>query len=635
MTRKILEGEAAASRRPNPGVKRDSADIMLAPLRTVRKLHAMAVPPDAKSRPGELSLTSAQMRIWVFSQLNPDLPIFNTFRAYKIAGPLRLDLLTRCLNEIAARHEVLRTTYPEIDGIPRPVIGSNANIRLEVSDSVDLLANGSEDEVTDYCNKRISLPIELTSGPIFRAEAIKADEDEHILIMVSHQIIFDGASWSILNREFTRLYESYCSNSPPSLNEMPLQFVDFARWQSEFLQAEPLDVLSSYWRQQLGGSLPILGLPTQNSSQALTYNEGHSLPFTIPENLTKSLKELSKREGVTLFVVLLSAFNLLLRQFSDQSDLIVFTSVPCRTRSEFRHVIGLFSNFIPLRTNLAENSKFTDLLIDVQKIYSGALGHQDLPFEYIVKELQAGQGVINESLIQTLFVFENAAKKTLSFTQCKSTPLNLKTGFTKFDITLFMEEKEGGMTGSLRYKPAKYKAAMIELMVSRFITVLEALVSQPEQPVDDIHCLTPSERNDLLKARSSEGRENVSEDRKATATSRVVPQALHRMPGTQMESLVATVWEDVLGVHNIGTRDNFFDLGGNSQLLIMLIGRLQKKLQLNISIIEIFRDPTISSFVKRLEDLGSDGSTYDHIHERAAKKRRASINRRKIRSRQG
>jgi acyl carrier protein len=572
------------------------------------------------------------MRIWVFSQLNPELAIFNTFRAYKISGPLRLDLLTKCLDEIAARHEVLRTTYPEIDGIPRPVIAEKSNIRLEVSDSVDSLASGSEEEVTAYCNKRIGRPIELTSGPLFRAEVVKAAENEHILIMVSHQIIFDGASWSILNRELTSLYESYYSNSVFPLKDIPLQYVDFAAWQGEYLQAGVLDLLSSYWRQQLGDDLPALGLPVRGDAPSQTYNEGHSLPFSVPGKLTESLKQLGRQEGVTLFVVLLSAFSLLLRQFADQSDPVVFTSVPCRTRAEFRNVIGLFSNFIPLRTNLSGNPVFSEMLADVQKVYSGALGHQDLPFEYITKEFQSEQGGVNESLFQTLFVFENAAKKSLCFTQCKLIPLNLKSGFTKFDITLFLEEKEGGLTGSLRYKPAKFDPEMIELMVNRFITVLELAVAKPDQRIKDIRCLTSTERDILQKAKSSGGGGSIADDRKTAVTSRTSAQTAPGIPRTQMESRVAAVWEEVLGVNNIGTRDNFFDLGGNSLLLITLTGRLQKTLQRKISILEIFRDPTVSSFVKRLGDQDGGGSSYDHIHERAAN-RRASKNRRKDRAR--
>ena len=626
--------EVAAGQARKPAGKRDSADIMLAPLRTVRKLHAMAAPPCATGRPDELPLTSAQMRIWVFSHLNPELPIFNTFRAYRIFGPFRLDLLEKCLGEIAARHEVLRTTYPEIDGIPRPVIADSGYIRLEVSDAADLFASGSEDEITDYCNKRISRPIELTSGPVFWAEVVRAAEDEHILIMVSHQMLFDGASWSILNRELTSLYDSFCSNSAPSLNEIPLQYVDFACWQGEFLQAEVLEQLSSYWRQQLGNSMPLLGLPTRGGKPALTYNDGHSLPFSVPGKLTESLRQLGKREGVTLFVVLLSAFSLLLRQFADRSDPVIFTSVPCRTRSEFRNVIGLFSNFIPLRTDLSENPEFTEMLVDVQKLYSGALGHQDLPFEYITKEFQGGQGAVSKSLFQTLFVFENAAKKSLSFTQCRLTPLNLKTGFTKFDLSLFLAEKDGGMSGSLRYKPAKFDQELIELMVSRFITVLEAVVAQPGQRIEDIRCLSPSERDDLQKAKISGEQEHNARIDKAAVTARVSPRASHGIPGTQMESRVAEVWKEVLGLDNIGTRDNFFDLGGNSLLLITLTGRLQQKLQRDISILEIFRDPTISSFVARLGDQGGDSSAYDHVHERAAR-RRASMNRRKSRTRQG
>jgi hypothetical protein len=593
----------------------------------------MAAPAAARSRRDELPLSPAQQKIWVFSQLNPELPIFNTFRAYKITGPLRLDLLARCLNEIAARHEILRTTYPEIDGSPRPVIADNADIQLGISDSRGLFASGAEDEIAAYCNNRISRPINLTSGPILRAEVVKSAENEHILILVSHQIVFDGASWSNLNRELTALYESYRSKATPRLNEIPLQYFDFAFWQREFLQTGALDELSSYWKQQLGGNLPVLGLPTQSSSSALAYNEGHSLPFTIPGSLTEDLKKLGKREGVTLFVVLLSAFNLLLRQFADQHDLIVFASVPCRTRPEFRNLIGLFSNFIPLRANLAGNSRFTELLVDVQKIYSGALGHQDLPFENIMKEFQSGQESVDESLFQTLFVFENAAKTPLSFNQCELTPLKLKKGFTKFDITLFMEGKQAGLTGSLRYKAGKFSREMIELMVRRFITVLKEVVTQPEHRIEDILCLSPEERSRLLTAQNGDENGDFSAERKPTPNARVSSQASCRMPETQMESLIASVWQEVLGIDKIGTHENFFDLGGNSRLLVLLIGRLQRKLGRDISIVEVFRDPTISSFVKRIGDRGSGNPAYDRIHERAANKRRALINRRKSRGR--
>jgi len=624
--------ETATEHVHSPGSERDSANIMLAPLRTVRKLHAMTAPPCANARPDELPLTSAQMRIWVFSQLNPELPIFNTFRAYRISGPFRLDLLTKCLNEIAARHEVLRTTYPEIDGIPQPVIADHADIRPEISEADGSLASGSEEDISDYCNRRISRPIDLTSGPIFRAEAVKVTEDEHVLILVSHQMVFDGASWSILNRELTTLYESGCSNSAPVLNELPLQFVDFASWQDAYLRSGAHDLLSSYWRQQIGDSQPALGLPIRGGSPAPTYHDGHSLPILITGALTQGLKALAKNEGVTLFVVLLSTFHLLLRQFSGRGDPVIFTSVPCRTRSEFRNVIGLFSNFIPLRANLSANPGFTEMLADVQQLYSGALGHQDLPFEHITKAFPGKQGAADESLFQTLFVFENAAKKPLSFTQCRLTPLKLKTGFTKFDITLFLEENNGKMSGSLRYKPAKFDRRMIELMVGRFITVMEAAVAQPYRHIEGIRCLTTSELDELQTAKDRASRDKSAQIPETAAISRGNTPATQMLPRTQMESRITAVWQEVLGIGNIGIHDNFFDLGGNSLLLIALTGRLQDKLQRKISILEIFRDPTISTFVERLGGETDDGSTYEHVRERAARRRRASTNRRKGRS---
>lgn len=631
MNRSANEGNAALRRGSGHGSRRETADILLAPLRTVRRLHAMVAPARACDRRGELPLSAAQKRIWVFSQLSPELPIFNTFRAYRVKGPLRVELLAQCLGEIAARHEILRTTYPEIDGSPRPAIAAEADIRVEIHDAGDLSSTAADTALGDYCNRRISRPIDPAGGPIFRAEVVKLAADEHLLIMVSHQIAFDGASWSILNREFTALYQAWCSNTAPALKPVPLQFLDFAAWQREFLRAEPARLLSSYWRQQLAGSLPDTGLPTRSDSPARIYNEGHSLPFVVPADLTGALKALGKREGVTLFVVLLAAFNLLLREFAQRNDLIVFTSVPCRTRSEFRNVIGLFSNFIPLRTRLAGNPTLPELLLDVQTVYSEALGHQDLPFELITRELQSGRGMLDESLLQTLFVFENAARKALGFDGCELTPVALKSGFTKFDITLFMAEEGGELTGSLRYKPAKFEPAMIERMTRGLVEMLRAVAARPGGRVEDFHCLSGSERDALLHSKRKTANNSAQPPARGASPTRVSGG----IPATGMEALVASVWEEVLGVEEIGIHDNFFDLGGNSLLLITLIGRLQNKLQRDISVIEIFRDPTVSTFVRRLEARGGDSPAYEHIHERAAKKRRAAMNRRKHRGRKG
>ena len=634
MSRVEREAVTASARTHSGGTERNSADTMLAPLRSVRKLHAMTAPPSARGRQTELPLTTAQTRIWIFSRLNPDLPIFNTFRAYRVSGPLDLDLLERCLNKVSARHEVLRTTYPEIDGLPRPVIAETANIRLWIDQQTGLFASGEEDRLLEYCNGRISRPIDLIHGPIFRAEVARVAEDEYLLILVSHQMIFDGASWSVMNRELTALYESGCSGSTPGLNQLPLQFIDFAFWQDRYLRSGALDQLTSYWQQQIGNSQPSLDLPARDNSQTPAYHDGRSLPFKISAKLTEDLKALGKNEGVTLFVVLLSAFNLLLHKFAGQGSPVVFTSVPCRTRAEFRNLIGLFSNFIPLRMDFSANPRFCDALADLQKRYVGALGHQDLPFEYITREFQGGQGADDETLFQTLFVFENAAKKPLSLSRCSLTPLSLKTGFTKFDLTLFLEEIEDGMSGSLRYKPNRYKPAMIEMMVDRFVKVLQAVAAQPERRVGDIRCLTPSELDELRTARVSSVRNEITRIARSEATSAGQSAVTRVMPRTRMESRVAAVWQEVLGIDSIGIRDNFFDLGGNSLLLITLAGRLQENLGHKVSILEIFRDPTIHSFVERLGDQTDEAAAYDHVHERTAK-RRAAMNRRKGRGRKG
>ncbi len=588
----------------------------------------MAPPICARSREGDLPLSFAQQRIWVFNHLNPDIPIFNTFKAYKIEGPLNIDALTQSLSEIIRRHEALRTAYPNVDGNPKPLIMQELNVRLEVKDIRQSLASEHGNDINTICNQFISEPIDLYQGPIFRAELLKIGNDQHILVMVSHQIIFDGASWSILSRELTQLYEAFCSNETSPLKALPLQYIDFTGWQMELLQGEVLNTLSSFWKQQLDGDLPLLNLPTRNTSNDDSVKHAESLPFSVSREVADSLKQLSSKEGVTLFTVLLAAFNVLLSRYANQNDLMVFTSVPSRTRAEIRNLIGLFSNFIPLRMQLNSNQQFSDLLIQAQEVYSGALGHQDMPFEYILKELQSEQKVTKNSLFQTLFIFENATKKPLRLANTSVTPLNLTTGLTKFDLTLFVEEKQGELSGSIRYKSAMYDTSMIEQMIGQYKEILKQLVKYPNQTLRELPGLTESERNELLAAQSRENEKR----RETSSPPNLVRQQSYKTPQTKMESQIAGIWQEVLGIDKVGIQDNFFELGGDSMLLVILIGKLEDALKKEFSVIDIFRNPTISSFVLCLTNNSNESHSYNDIYERVNKKKKALKRQKKSRA---
>jgi len=610
-----------------PLEKRVKADLMM-PIRTIRNLHAKAGPIRSITRQGDIPLSFAQQRIWVFSQLNPNIPIFNTFKAYKINGPLNITRLEKSINEMLKRHEVLRMRFPNINGSPVPRISEYLTITLQEKDVSNQLKNQHDGKITDLCNKIIQQPIELTKGSILRVELMKTDSNQHILLLVSHQIIFDEVSWSIFKKELSLLYESFCYDKPYPLKKLPFQYIDFAAWQKELLQGEVRDILVSYWKSEFDGGFPLLDLPARQCSSKVLTKVGETHKFSLTKNLTSSLKELSKRAGVTLFTVLLATFKVLLSQYALQNDILVFTSVPSRVRAEFNKMIGLFSNFIPLRVDLAGNPKFNELLHRVYNVYMGALGHQDLPFEYILKEIQTEYKVNINSLFQVLFIFNNSTKKSLSLVDANIASLNLRTDLTKFDITLFVEETGNCLSGSIRYKPSMYSSSMIVQLIEHFQTMLRAIVIDPTQSITKLPGLTKAKR-ELIVATMVQDPKSLRPKHLDNTNKNIQLRPSFTKPRTRIESLVLKTWQSVLDVEKIDINDNFFDLGGNSLLLIILIRRLRSLLNRDVTIVEIFQYPTISSFVNHLENKNIDNSSFNHIHDRVNKRKIALLRRKK------
>ncbi|WP_414590177.1 condensation domain-containing protein, partial [Scytonema sp. PCC 10023] len=386
-----------------------------------------------------------QQRLWFLDQLEPGSPFYNIPVAIHLKGWLNVPALELSLNEIVQRHEALRTTFATVAGEPVQVIAPQQQLELRMVDLSGLSAPQREMEVQSLSAREAQQPFDLAQGPLLRVTLLELGTAEYVMLLTMHHIISDGWSMGILVREIATLYTAFCEGKPSLLPELPIQYADFATWQRQWLQGEVLENQFAYWQQQLGGDFPVLQLPTDRPRPAVQTFRGASQFLELPKNLTEALKALSRREGVTLFITLLSAFKVLLYRYTGQDDIVVGTDIANRNRSEIEPLIGFFVNQLVLRTNISGEPSFAELCNRVRETALSAYAHQDLPFEKLVQVVHPERDPSRSPIFQTKFVLQNAPMETLELPGLTLTPVEMASVTAKFDLTVSMQETQQGL----------------------------------------------------------------------------------------------------------------------------------------------------------------------------------------------
>jgi aspartate racemase len=449
-------------------------------------------------RDGNLPLSFSQQRLWFLAQLEPNSPAYNIPAAFRLTGLLSVTALSQSLSEIVRRHEVLRTTFPSVEGQPKQVISLHKVLTLPIIDLSELPPDQRLSEAQRLATEEAQQPFVLATGPLFRVKLLRLEEAEQMLLVTMHHIVYDGWSYDIFLRELAALYNAFSSGKPSPLPELPIQYADYAYWQHEWLQGEVLESQRDYWKQQLNGNLPILQLLTDYPRSPVQTYQGGYQSLELPKNLTQALKDLSQQERGTLFMTLLAAFQTLLYRYTGQEDIIVGTPIAGRSKVEVEGLIGFFVNTLALRTYLDGNPSFQELLGRVREVALGAYAHQDLPFEKLVEELQPGRDRSRTPLFQVMFVLQNTPTSALELPGLTVNPLNIDSGTAKFDLTLFITETAQGLRASLEYNTDLFNAATITRMLGNFHTLLKGIVANPQQRLSDLPLLTVAEQHQLL-----------------------------------------------------------------------------------------------------------------------------------------
>ncbi|WP_198162249.1 condensation domain-containing protein, partial [Methylosinus sp. R-45379] len=439
-----------------------------------------------------------QQRLWFIDQLKPNISAYNINTSIRLVGHLDEILLEECLNEIVRRHESLRTTFKNEAGhLPVQVIAPSLSIEMPVIDLSALPEGGRETGAQRLAKQAAALPFDLETGPLARFQLLHLAARDHMLLLTIHHIIFDGWSMSVLLRELSALYSAYAKGQLVHLPELPIQYADYAIWQRDLLRDEMRERLLSYWKKQLA-DLPVLELPTERPRGALQTFRGAQQYLDIPRALTDGLKALSQQNRCTLFMTLLAAFQTLLHRYSGQDDIVIGIPFSVRDRPETNEIIGCFVNSLVLRTDVAGDPRFTELLTRVREVCFGAYAHRDLPFEQVVEELRPERDMDRNPLFQVMFVFQNSPAMELDLPSLSVEFLPIESGMAKFDLTLDMSEGPDGLRGTLEYNTDLFDAATIQRMGGHFQTLLEGIVTAPEVRLSELPLLTVAERRELL-----------------------------------------------------------------------------------------------------------------------------------------
>ncbi|WP_121348048.1 non-ribosomal peptide synthase/polyketide synthase [Pseudomonas aeruginosa] len=471
-------------------------------------------------------LSYAQQRMWFLWHLEPQSGAYNLPSAVRLNGPLDRQALERAFASLVQRHETLRTVFPR--GADDSLAQAPLQRPLEVAfeDCSGLPEVEQEARLREEAQRESLQPFDLCEGPLLRVRLIRLGEERHVLLLTLHHIVSDGWSMNVLIEEFSRFYSAYATGAEPGLPALPIQYADYALWQRSWLEAGEQERQLEYWRGKLGERHPVLELPTDHPRPAVPSYRGSRYEFSIEPALAEALRGTARRQGLTLFMLLLGGFNILLQRYSGQTDLRVGVPIANRNRAEVEGLIGLFVNTQVLRSVFDGRTSVATLLAGLKDTVLGAQAHQDLPFERLVEAFKVERSLSHGPLFQVMYNHQPLVADIealdsvagLSFGQ-----LDWKSRTTQFDLSLDTYEKGGRLYAALTYATDLFEARTVERMARHWQNLLRGMLENPQASVDSLPMLDAEERGQLLEGWN------------ATAAEYPLQRGVHRLFEEQVE----------------------------------------------------------------------------------------------------
>jgi amino acid adenylation domain-containing protein/thioester reductase-like protein len=445
-------------------------------------------------------LSLAQQRLWLLEQLIGGQPVYNMHDAVRIQGKVDVQALKKALTVLVERHEILRTSFIVKEGTPTQKISAAPNeFDLPIEDVSNVDKKGREKRALEIAVEETKRPFDLEKGPLFRARLIVVSEDDFILLWTMHHIVSDGWSLGIIIKEIVTLSDAFSLNLNNSLPALPFQYGDFSEWQREQKNLSAREAQLAFWRNELQGELPLLSLPLDYPRPVTLNYEGDRCTETYTKTLLEDLKKLAYREGATLFMVLIAAFNVLLHRYSSNECILLGVPVANRNLPELNDLIGYFSNTVIIRADFSEQSTYRDLLKHIKQKSLKVFENQDISFEELVEELEPERSINITPLFQVMFVLQNEPMPVIEKKDIKIIPIDIHNGTCKFDLLLNIFEADNGLVTSFEYSTALFNKETIKRLLRHYKILLENIVENPDQRIGCISMLDKHEKQMLLE----------------------------------------------------------------------------------------------------------------------------------------
>jgi hypothetical protein len=449
-----------------------------------------------------VAVSYSQELLWLLSQVFNDGVAYNAPGAYRLAGPLDVDVLEQALQALVERHEILRTTYSAIDGKPMQMIHDSVSAHVRLVDLTGRPGEEQEAETAAVLKAESEHPFDLVQGPIFRATVIRYARDDHVFMLVLHHIATDGFSRGVLYRDLTALYDAIGEGRAAPLDPLPIQYADYAVWHRRWLDDGAAEAQLAYWKEKLSSLPSRLDLPTDYLRPAMRAYQGDHISRRIELDVREALRTVARKSDSTLFVALVSLFGTLLHRYTGQDDIVVGTPFAGRNRTEFEQMIGYFINPLALRLDLSGDPSFDELLGRTRQTVLDAFANADLPFETVVRETNPTRDLSQTPVFQAMIVLHNPAWETARPTfeprGITATELTHEKPWSKFDLLLGMSERRYGLNTTWEYSTELFSASTVERMMTHFANLAASVVADPTKPLRSLSMLSPDERTQVI-----------------------------------------------------------------------------------------------------------------------------------------
>ena len=445
-----------------------------------------------------------QQRLWLLDQIEPGTPAYNIARAFRLIGSLDTAALSKALQSIISRHDSLRTVFTSLDEEVGQIVLTSLEFDLAVSDVSELPAEQGELAALNIAGEEATKPFDLSEGPLLRARLLRLNSTEHILILVVHHIIVDGWSMNLLFHEMGELYAGFTTGRQPQLPNLNLQYSDYSRWQRATLTSDFLASELDYWKNKLQSAETVLQLPTDHPRTATHSGRGNSIHFELSSETNKSLKELAQTENATLFMALLTIFQILLGRYTSQASILVGSPTAGRNDVELENMIGFFVNTLVLRADLDADNSFRQLLRQARATTLEALEHQNAPFEKVVETLEPSRNSNRNPLFQVMFILQNAPRMKVELPGLVMQEIEFETGISKFDLTLEIIDLDN-LYCTIEYNSDLYEENTIQRMAGHFTHLVEMIITAPDEKLSSFSILTAVEKQQLEEWNNTNG----------------------------------------------------------------------------------------------------------------------------------